>query len=69
MACSNLEDIEAVGHRIVHGADFFAGSVLVDEEVLSKIEFCNDFALHNPAHLRDPGLSGGSSFRSASGDF
>jgi acetate kinase len=48
----SFEDIEAVGHRIVHGADFFAGSVLVDEEVLSKIEFCNDFApLHNPAHL------------------
>lgn len=48
----SIEDIEAVGHRIVQGADFFAGSALVDEEVLKKIEICCDFApLHNPAHL------------------
>lgn len=49
---NSFEDIEAVGHRIVQGADFFAGSTLVDEEVLEKIDFCSDFApLHNPAHL------------------
>ena len=48
----SFEDIEAVGHRIVQGADFFSGSAIVDEDVLSKIEFCCDFApLHNPAHL------------------
>lgn len=49
---SSFADIEAVGHRIVQGADFFSGSALVDEDVISKIELCCDFApLHNPAHL------------------
>ncbi len=48
----NFDDIEAVGHRIVQGADFFSGSAIVDEDVLRKIEICCDFApLHNPAHL------------------
>lgn len=48
----SLEDIEAVGHRIVQGADFFPGSALVNDDVLKKIEICCDFApLHNPAHL------------------
>jgi len=48
----SFDDVEAVGHRIVQGADFFSGSVLVDEDVLKKIEICCDFApLHNPAHL------------------
>ncbi len=49
---SSLEDIEAVGHRIVQGGDFFSGSALVNQDVLDKIAFCADFApLHNPAHL------------------
>ncbi len=49
---SSFDDIEAVGHRIVQGADFFSGSTLVDEDVLDKIRICCDFApLHNPAHL------------------
>ena len=49
---SSFDDIEAVGHRIVQGADFFSGSALVDEDVIAKIEICCDFApLHNPAHL------------------
>ena len=49
---SSFDDIEAVGHRIVQGADFFSGSTLVNEDVLKKIEICCDFApLHNPAHL------------------
>ena len=49
---NSFEDIEAVGHRIVQGADFFSGSAIVDDDVLSKIEYCCDFApLHNPAHL------------------
>ena len=48
----SIEDIEAVGHRIVHGGEYFSGSALVDEDVLKKIEICCDFApLHNPAHL------------------
>ena len=48
----SLEDIEAVGHRIVQGGDFFSGSALVNDDVLKKIDFCSDFApLHNPAHL------------------
>ena len=49
---SSFDDIEAVGHRIVLGADFFSGSAIVNEDVISKIEICCDFApLHNPAHL------------------
>ena len=48
----SFDDIEAVGHRVVQGADFFSGSVLVDEDVIKKIEICCDLApLHNPAHL------------------
>ena len=49
---NSFKDIDAVGHRIVQGADFFTGSVLVDEDVMDKIAFCADFApLHNPAHI------------------
>ena len=49
---NSLEDIQAVGHRIVQGGDFFSGSALVDDDVIEKITFCCDFApLHNPAHL------------------
>ena len=48
----SLEDIEAVGHRIVQGGEFFSSSALVNEDVIGKIRFCCDFApLHNPAHL------------------
>lgn len=48
----SFDDIEAVGHRIVQGADYFSGSAIVDEDVLRKIEICCDFApLHNPANL------------------
>ena len=48
----SFEDIEAVGHRIVQGADYFSGSALIDDDVLKKIEICCDFApLHNPAHI------------------
>ena len=48
----SFDDIEAVGHRIVQGADFFSGSAIVDEDVISKIDFFCDFSpLHNPAHL------------------
>ncbi|MGM9738149.1 MAG: acetate/propionate family kinase [Candidatus Cryptobacteroides sp.] len=48
----SLDDIEAVGHRIVHGGEYFSTSALVNEDVMKKIEICCDFApLHNPAHL------------------
>jgi len=48
----SLDDIEAVGHRIVHGGEFFSKSALVDEDVMEKIAICCDFApLHNPAHI------------------
>lgn len=48
----SFDDIEAVGHRIVQGADYFSGSAIVDDDVIRKIEICCDYApLHNPAHL------------------
>ena len=48
----SFDDIEAVGHRIVHGGEYFSSSALVNEDVLEKIGICCDFApLHNPAHL------------------
>lgn len=49
---SDFREIDAVGHRIVQGADFFDGSVLINESVMEKIGICCDFApLHNPAHI------------------
>ena len=49
---SSLQEIGAVGHRIVHGGEKFASSVLIDGEVVAAIEECNDLApLHNPANL------------------
>ena len=48
----SLSEIDAVGHRIVHGGEKFSASVLIDDEVISAIEECNDLApLHNPANL------------------
>lgn len=48
----SLDEIGAVGHRVVHGGEKFASSVLITEEVLQAIEECNDLApLHNPANL------------------
>lgn len=48
----SLDEIEAVGHRIVHGGEKFASSVVINEMVLKAIEECNDLApLHNPANL------------------
>lgn len=51
-AVSSLSEIDAVGHRIVHGGESFAGSVILTQEVIEAIEACNDLApLHNPANL------------------
>lgn len=48
----NLAEIGAVGHRVVHGGEKFASSVVITEEVLSEIEACNELApLHNPANI------------------
>ena len=46
----SLDEIGAIGHRIVHGGEMFSESVLIDDEVISEIEKCIDLApLHNPA--------------------
>jgi acetate kinase len=46
----SLDEIGAVGHRIVHGGEMFSQSVIIDDEVISEIEKCIDLApLHNPA--------------------
>ena len=48
----SLDEIDAVGHRIVHGGEKFASSVVINDEVMKAIEECNDLApLHNPANL------------------
>ena len=48
----SLEEIGAVGHRVVHGGEKFASSVVITDEVYQAIEECNDLApLHNPANL------------------
>lgn len=48
----SLDEIGAVGHRVVHGGEKFANSVVITEEVKKAIEACNDLApLHNPANL------------------
>ena len=49
---NSLDEIGAVGHRLVHGGENFASSTLITDEVLKAIEECNDLApLHNPANL------------------
>ena len=48
----DLKEIGAVGHRVVHGGEKFAKSVVITDEVMKAIEECNDLApLHNPANL------------------
>ena len=48
----SLKEIDAVGHRIVHGGELFDKSVLVDEDVIAKIDKCAALApLHNPAAI------------------
>ena len=48
----SLDEIDGVGHRIVHGGSKYSTSVLVDDEVISNINECKSFApLHNPAHI------------------
>ena len=48
----SIEEIEAIGHRVVHGGAYFSQSILVDDNVIEKIKLCRDFApLHTDAHL------------------
>lgn len=48
----DLAEIDAVGHRLVHGGEKFTQSVIIDEEVIAGVEECNPLApLHNPANL------------------
>jgi len=48
----SMEEIGAVGHRLVHGAEKFACSTIITDEVIEAMEECNDLApLHNPANL------------------
>ena len=52
-AIQSLEEINAVGHRMVHGGERFSESVLLTKEVLDAFAACNDLApLHNPANLK-----------------
>ena len=49
----NFEEIDAIGHRVVHGADKFNASVLITDEVVKQMEACIDLApLHNPPNLK-----------------
>jgi len=49
----SLEEIDAVGHRVVHGGDKFNSSVLITDEVIAKMVECIDIApLHNPPNLK-----------------
>ncbi|MBO7161135.1 MAG: acetate kinase [Paludibacteraceae bacterium] len=51
-AISSLQEIGAVGHRVVHGGEKFNASVLINDEVIDAIKQCSDMApLHNPANL------------------
>ena len=48
----SLEEISAVGHRTVHGGETFSASVVINDEVIAKMEECSELApLHNPANL------------------
>ncbi|WP_352400405.1 acetate kinase [Anaerotignum sp.] len=48
----SMKEINAVGHRVVHGGEYFAGSVIIDDAVKDALEKCSELApLHNPANL------------------
>ena len=49
---TSLDEIGAIGHRMVHGGEKFSSSVIINEEIIKQIETCNDLApLHTPANL------------------
>ena len=48
----SVSEIEAIGHRVVHGGPYFAQSMLVTDEVMATLEKCTSYApLHTPAHI------------------
>ena len=48
----DMNEIQAIGHRVVHGGAYFSGSILMTEDVLEKLKLCRAFApLHTDAHL------------------
>ena len=50
---SDLHELDAVGHRMVHGGERFSESVLITDEVMEDFAKCNDLApLHNPANIK-----------------
>ena len=51
-AVKDLSEIEAIGHRIVHGGEKFESSVIINEEMIEAVKECTELApLHNPANL------------------
>ena len=49
---SSVDEIEAIGHRVVHGGSYFTESMLVTDEVIATLEKCTSYApLHTPAHI------------------
>ncbi len=49
---ASMDEIHAIGHRVVHGGAYFSESILLNEDVLAKLKLCRDFApLHTDAHL------------------
>ena len=51
-AVASLKEINAIGHRVVHGGEKFAKSVVINDDVIEAIKECSDLApLHNPANL------------------
>jgi acetate kinase len=49
----SLDEIQAVGHRVVHGGEYFSGSVFLNDEIIGVLEKCSELApLHNPANLQ-----------------
>lgn len=48
-----MNELDAIGHRVVHGGEYFQQPVIIDDEVIKRIEECSDLApLHNPANLQ-----------------
>ena len=51
-AIKSLAEVNAIGHRVVHGGEKFASSAVITDEMIKAVEECNDLApLHNPANL------------------
>ena len=51
-AIASLKEVNAIGHRVVHGGEKFASSAVITDEMIKAVEECNDLApLHNPANL------------------